>query len=98
MNRLLDNLLSFSDKYKNNRSIIYPLNFSIYVNYQLFDSVSLKEFRIMREKPDDEFFDWVVKAFNEGKKESINNLLGSIYEFDTPDQFKKYLLLFILVT
>ena len=40
--RLLDNLLSYSDKYKTNRSIIYPLNFSIYVNYQLFNNVSLK--------------------------------------------------------
>lgn len=95
--RLLDNLLSYSDKYKTNRSIIYPLNFSIYVNYQLFDNVSLKEFRIMSEKPDNEFFAWVAKAYDEGKKESVSSIIGSFYEFDSLEQFKKYVLLFLRI-
>ncbi|HVT86388.1 MAG TPA: P-loop NTPase fold protein [Chitinophagaceae bacterium] len=93
--RLLDNLLSYSDKYKTNRSIIYPLNFSIYVNYQLIDNVSLKEFRVMSEKSDNEFFDWVIKAYNDNKGESVDSIIGNFYEFESLDQFKKYILLFL---
>jgi hypothetical protein len=51
----------------------------------------------MSDKPDDEFFEWVVKAYNEGKMESISNIVGNFYEFDSPEQFKKYMLLFLRI-
>jgi hypothetical protein len=51
----------------------------------------------MSEKPDDDFFNWVEKAYNEGKKESVSNILGSFYEFDSLEQFKKYILLFLRI-
>jgi len=95
--QLLDSLLSYSDKYKTNRSIIYPLNFSIYINYQLFDSISLKEFRVMSDKPDNDFFEWIKKAYDEGKRQSISSIMGNFYEFDSLDQFKKYILLFLRI-
>ena len=49
----------------------------------------------MSEKSDDEYFDWVVKAYDEGKKESVDSIIGNFYEFDSKDQFKKYMLLFL---
>lgn len=88
----------FGHRNKNHeRAIVYPQSFEIYFYYQLFDNISIIEFREATKKSEKELYDQIQEWRKEGKGESAEQIISNKTIFANWDEFSYYIKIFLLI-
>lgn len=76
------------DRMRSDRSIIKQANFHLYFQYQLFDSISVKEFNISRRKGRVGLEEYFSRVINENKYSQLLDYLDRIVAYDSTEEFE----------